>query len=74
MPVEARTSRTITDAISLAVIWLFEVVQRVREVNRERRRNAPDRRFSGSSCHAGELSAHPELEAAYIIAPPRMAF
>lgn len=53
---------------------LFEVVQRVKEVNAQRRSNAPDRRFTGSSYSALELAKHPELELSYIIAPPRMAF
>ena len=77
-----RTEKTICLAVSPSLkaygipgrARLFEVVQRMREVNRERLGNAPGRRFCGSSCHAGELNSHPELEAAYIIAPPRMAF
>lgn len=77
-----RTEKTICLAVSPSLkaygipgrARLFEVVQRVREVNRERRRNAPGGQFRGSSCHARELAEHPELELAYIIAPPRMAF
>lgn len=53
---------------------LFEVVQRVKEVNIERKRKAPGRQFTGSSYLATELAAHPELELSYIIAPPRMAY
>ncbi|MBD5519836.1 MAG: DNA methylase [Lachnospiraceae bacterium] len=53
---------------------LFEVVQRVKEVNIERRRKAPGRQFTGSSYLATELAEHPELELSYIIAPPRMAY
>ena len=53
---------------------LFEVVQRVKEVNAKRRSRAPGRRFTGSSYLAPELDSHPELELSYIIAPPRMAF
>ena len=53
---------------------LFEVVQRVKEVNLERKSKAPGRQFTGSSYSATELAAHPELELSYIIAPPRMAF
>lgn len=78
----ARTEKTICLAVSPSLkaygipgrARLFEVVQRVKEVNMERREKAPGRRFAGASCHAPELREHPELEAAYIVAPPRMAF
>lgn len=78
----ARTEKTICLAVSPSLkaygipgrARLFEVVQRVKEVNRERLRKAPGRHFTGSSYDAPELEAHPELELAYIIAPPRMAF
>lgn len=53
---------------------LFEVTQRVKEVNMERRSKASGRQFAGSSYSAPELAEHPELELSYIIAPPRMAF
>ncbi len=77
-----RTEKTICLAVSPSLkaygipgrARLFEVVQRVREVNRERLGKAPGRRFKGSSCSAPELKEHPELELSYIIAPPRMAF
>ena len=52
---------------------LFEVVQRVKEVNAERQRRAPGRQFTGSSAHDPDLKAHPELALDYIVAPPRMA-
>ena len=78
----SRTEKTICLAVSPSLkaygipgrARLFEVVQRVREVNRERKSKAPGRQFSGSSCYAPELAEYPELEIAYIIAPPRMAF
>ncbi|MCH5345407.1 MAG: DNA methylase [Acetatifactor sp.] len=78
----SRTEKTICLAVSPSLkaygisgrARLFEVVQRVREVNRERKSRAPGRQFTGSSYHALELNEHPELELAYIIAPPRMAF
>ncbi len=77
-----RTEKTICLAVSPSLksygipgrARLFEVVQRVREVNKERRSKAPGRQFTGSSYCATELAAHPELELSYIIAPPRMAF
>ena len=77
-----RTEKTICLAVSPSLksygihgrARLFEVVQRVREVNLERKSRAPGRQFTGSSYSAAELAAHPELELSYIIAPPRMAF
>ena len=52
---------------------MFEVVQRVKEVNWQRQRSALGRSFSGSSPYAAELAGHPELALDYIVAPPRMA-
>lgn len=78
----SRTEKTICLAVSPALKAygipgrprLFEVVQKVREANSKRQRMAPGRRFTGSSCDAYELKAHPGLSIAYITAPPRMAF
>ncbi len=78
----SRTEKTICLAVSPSLkaygisgrARLFEVVERVREVNRERLGRAPGGRFSGSSCLAAELGEHPELALSYIVAPPRMAF
>ncbi len=78
----ARTEKTICLAVSPSLkaygipgrARLFEVVQRVKEANTERRQKAPGRKFTGSSYLAPELAGHPELEISYIIAPPRMAF
>ena len=77
-----RTEKTICLAVSPSLkaygipgrARLFEVVQRVKEVNMERRLKAPKRQFRGASFDSEELAAHPELEVAYVIAPPRMAF
>ena len=52
---------------------LFEVVQKVNEANTSRRRNAPNRAFSGSSDDIIRLNADPALKIDYIVAPPRMA-
>ena len=52
---------------------LFEVVQKVKEANRIRRKNAPGGVFTGKSCDAKELEENPSLEIDYLIAPPRMA-
>ncbi len=52
---------------------LFEVVKRVREVNEERLRRAPNRSFSGESHQADFLKKDSSLKLSYLIAPPRMA-
>ena len=78
----SRTDKTICLAVSPSLkaygipgrARLFEVVQKVKTANRERLANAPDRQFTGSSYLSPELAEHPELEIAYLIAPPRMAF
>jgi len=77
----ARTEKTICLAVSPSLkvygipgrARLFEVVQRVKEVNAERRSRAPGRKFVGASCQTPELQKHPELELSYITATPRMA-
>lgn len=77
----ARTEKTICLAVSPSLKSfgipgrprLFEVVQRVKEVNMERQAKAPGRKFSGSSYDAVELARSPELEVSYIAAVPRMA-
>lgn len=77
----SRTEKTICLAVSPSLkaygipgrARLFEVVQRVKEVNLERKSRAPGRQFTGSSCFSEELKEHPELEVSYIVAPPRMA-
>lgn len=53
---------------------LFEVVQRVKEVNQQRRLNAPKRIFVDKSFNAEELNSDPSFELDYIVAPPRMAY
>lgn len=78
---ESRTEKTICLAVSPSLkaygipgrARLFEVVQRVREVNIERKNRIRGREFNGISCQAEELSAHPETELGYIVAKPRMA-
>ncbi len=52
---------------------LFEVVEKVREMNARRRQCAPGRQFTGASVDAEELRADPSLAIDYIAAPPRMA-
>lgn len=77
-----RTEKTICLAVSPSLkkygipgrARLFEVVQKVREANAERRSKAPGQKFTGKSYLAEELDQHPELEISYITAPPRMAY
>ena len=77
----SRTEKTICLAVTPALkrygipgrARLFEVVQRVKEVNRERLLKAPGHRFSGKSCDAKALDADPSLELDFITAPPQMA-
>lgn len=78
----SRTEKTICLAVSPSMkaygiggrARLFEVVQRIREVNSERRYRAYGRRLVGKSVSDTELKAHPAMEVDYIVAPPRMAF
>ena len=77
---ESRTEKTICLAVSPSLkaygipgrARLFEVVQRVREVNGERLDRAPGHRFRGKSSDAAELAKKPSLELGYIVAVPRM--
>ncbi|NCC43343.1 MAG: DNA methylase [Clostridia bacterium] len=77
----SRTEKTICLAVSPSLkaygipgrARLFEVVQRVKEVNMERKCRAPGRRLTGASCDAMELAKDGELALDYIAAPPRMA-
>ncbi len=76
----SRTEKTICLAVSPSLkaygipgrARLFEVVQRVREVNYERRAKV-GWRFTGKSCDDLQLKAHPDWELDYVVAPPRMA-
>ena len=78
----SRTAKTICLAVSPSLkkygisgrARLFEVIQKVKEVNAKRRMRAPNGEFSGASSDADELARHPELELGYIAAPPRMAY
>ena len=79
---KSRTEKTICLAVSPSLKSygvggrprLFEVVQKVGEINRERRKNIGYRAFSGKSCFDPEIKANPALELDYIVAPPRMAY
>lgn len=77
----SRTEKTICLAVSPSLktfgiggrARLFEVVQKVKEVNRKRQLNAPNRRLTGKSHNFEELVANPSLAVDYIAAPPQMA-
>ena len=89
---ESRTEKTICLAVSPSLkahgipgrARLFEVIQRMKQVNRERlnagirsgaiRRDPETRKyqFSASSFDAEAIEKDPTLEISYIVAPPRM--
>ncbi len=77
----SRTEKTICLAVSPSLksfgisgrARLFEVVQKIKEVNLQRKACAPGHKFTGESYLSDELLAHPEFSVSYIIAPPRMA-
>lgn len=78
---ESRTDKTICLAVTPSLKSfgipgrgrLFEVRQRMTEINAERRFCAPQHRLCGTSCFSSELQANPVLAADFITAPPRMA-
>lgn len=77
----SRTEKTICLAVTPSLksygvsgrARLFEVVQRVKQVNADRLRKAPGRQFTGKSYHNPDLQSNPSLELDYVVAPPRMA-
>ena len=78
----SRTAKTICLAVSPSLkkygisgrARLFEVIQRLKQVNSERLLRVPGGEFTGASCDANELLEHLELEIGYIAAPPRMSY
>ncbi|MCD8205856.1 MAG: DNA methylase [Clostridia bacterium] len=79
---ESRTEKTICLAASLSMkamgvpgrARLFEVIQKVREINEKRRKAAPGQKLIGESFDSEMLAENPVLSASYIVAKPRMAF
>ncbi|SDB24213.1 DNA methylase [Butyrivibrio sp. INlla16] len=77
----SRTSKTICLAVSPALkkygipgrARLFEVEQKVKEINANRLMKAPGRTFTGESDDDNELSSNPSLKLDFIAAVPRMA-
>ena len=52
---------------------LFEVMQQVKNINKERLMHSPFKQFTGKSYNITELQHNPSLALAFIAAPPRMA-
>ena len=78
---ESRTEKTICLAVSPSLKSygvpgrprLFEVVQKIKAVNNQRKWNAPKRTLVGESYNNTELQARQELAVSYIVAPPQMS-
>ena len=76
-----RTEKTICLAVTPALksfgvpgrARLFEVVQKVEEINATRRVKAPNQKFTDSSWDTHALQKDASLSLEYIIAPPQMA-
>lgn len=77
----SRTEKTICLAVSPSLksygisgrARLFEVIQRVEQVNNERKEKAPHKELTGKSCIYSELVSNPSLALDYIVATPQMA-
>ena len=78
---ESRTDKTICLAVSPSLkayglpgrARLFEVKEKLRQINAERQLHAPGRRFHGKSYYADEVEADPSLAIDVYIAKPRMS-
>lgn len=77
----SRTEKTICLAVTPSLkshgisgrARLFEVVQRVREINHDRRMATRNRTLVGKATDSEVLKARPDFALDYIVAPPRMA-
>ncbi len=77
----SRTEKTICLAVTPALkaygipgrARLFEVNQKLKQINWERQQKAPGRCFTGKSSDDRELKRNPSLAIDYITAPPQMA-
>ena len=77
----SRTEKTICLAVTPSLkaygiggrARLFEVIQRLRQVNYERQMKTATHRLTGKSTNDIELQQHPDWAVDYIAAPPRMA-
>ncbi len=78
---ESRTDKTICLAVSPALkeyglssrARLFEAKELIRKANADRRKNAPNKKFTGVSFDDDKLKKDKSLEIGYITAVPRMA-
>ncbi len=78
----SRTEKTICLAVSPSLkqygipgrARLYEVVQKVKEINEKRKFEAPNHNFTCSSYDDIALKSNKDLELSYIIAPPRMKY
>ena len=79
---EERTDKTICLAVSPSLkalgipgrARLYEVKQKVEQINRERQRRIGWKDFRGSSCESTELEKDPWLKLEFLAAVPRMSF
>ena len=78
----SRTEKTICLAVSPSLkqygipgrARLYEVVQKVKEINMQRKLNSPNHSFTCTSYDDIALKKNRDLELAYIVAPPRMKY
>ena len=78
----SRTEKTICLAVSPSLksygikgrARLFEVVQKIKQVNYERKKQTSNYKLIGKSYNADILKNNPNLAVDYIIAPPRMSY
>ena len=79
---KSRTDKTVCLAVTPSLkaygikgrARLFEVNQKVKEINTYRKKFIPNHTFNGSSYDDIALKKNKDLELSYIIAPPRMAY
>lgn len=78
----SRTEKTICLAVSPSLkkyglsgrARLFEVIQKVADINHQRLKKVKGGAFAGESYNDYELNQNENLSLAYIVAPPRMSF
>ncbi len=79
---QSRTDKTICLAVTPSLksyglsgrSRLYEVIQKVKEINNERLKSAKGHIFTGSSCDNELLKKENSLKLDYIVAPPRMGY
>ena len=77
---KTRTEKTVCLAVSPSLkqygisgrARLYEVIQKVDEINKNRKINAPDHTFTCSSYDDIALKNNTDLKLSYIVAPPHM--